>query len=107
MNGWASVLCACNDTSCRLTREESAARQAEQAVADDRALHLARAAGDRRRLRPQPLPLPRTRERRARALQLQRRLRQMLRHVGPRQLHETGLRAGFDAASETRERAPV
>src|SRR5579884_4110725 len=33
-------------------------RQAEHALADDRALHLRRATGDGRSLAPQPLPLP-------------------------------------------------
>src|SRR5581483_2538056 len=64
-------------------RETSAAGQAEQAFADDRALHLAGAAGDRRRLRPQPLPLPLPRQRRVRALQLQPGVGQTVRHVGP------------------------
>ena len=76
----------------RRVRRQRPARQAEDALADDVALHLGRAAGDRRRpcSRATAAATSRRRARRPRpataarlAAQVERPRRQCLRHVGP------------------------
>ncbi len=88
-------------------------RQAEQALADDVALDLARAAHDRVGARRQQAPRPRPARRRRAEMSVPgpehvgRRLVEPLAHARPEQLHDARLRADLLAAGEPGQRARV
>src|SRR5690606_39749633 len=72
----------------------SAAREAEDAVGDDRALDLGGAAGDRGGVAPEPLSLPAALEGCPVALDEQGDVGEVLGHVGPGQLDPARLGPG-------------